>query len=145
MHGMVNLTRWYVTAGVAPALALFYYLFSLVRLYRRLPEQVPSHFDLDGTPNGWMPRPVLAVFSIVSLAALIAGLLFATVPGPWHITTLMYWGATGLVAGTFCEINLSAAENRRYRFWALLWGSSAVLAGGILCTLALAFWWRVPR
>jgi uncharacterized membrane protein len=37
-------------------------------LYGRLPDPIPTHFDLHGTPNGWMPRvygawfvPVLAV------------------------------------------------------------------------------------
>ena len=32
-------------------------------LYSRLPEQVPTHFDLSGTPNGWSSRP-FAVFGI---------------------------------------------------------------------------------
>ena len=30
-------------------------------LYSRLPEQVPTHFDLSGIPNGWSSRP-FAVF-----------------------------------------------------------------------------------
>ena len=37
-------------------------------LYSRLPEQVPTHFDLSGTPNGWSSRP-FAVFGIPCLMA----------------------------------------------------------------------------
>jgi uncharacterized membrane protein len=29
-----------------------------VLLYDRLPDPLPTHFDLDGRPNGWMPRAV---------------------------------------------------------------------------------------
>lgn len=29
-------------------------------VYGRLPDPVPTHFDLAGQPNGWMPRPLAA-------------------------------------------------------------------------------------
>ena len=39
-------------------------------LYSRLPEQVPTHFDFSGTPNGWSSR-TFAVFGIPGLMAAI--------------------------------------------------------------------------
>ena len=39
-------------------------------LYSRLPEQMPVHFALDGTPNGWTDRP-WAVFGIPCFMAAI--------------------------------------------------------------------------
>ncbi len=39
-------------------------------LYSRLPEQVPTHFDLSGTPNGWSSR-TFAVFGMPGLMAAI--------------------------------------------------------------------------
>lgn len=32
-------------------------------IYERLPSLVPTHFDLAGTPNGWMPRIAAAIFA----------------------------------------------------------------------------------
>jgi uncharacterized membrane protein len=50
------LRKWYplllAAAGAVLSLAV----------YARLPESVAVHFDLDGDPNGWMPRPVGAFF-----------------------------------------------------------------------------------
>ena len=37
-------------------------------LYSRLPEQVPTHFDFNGVPDGWSSRPV-AVFALPCLMA----------------------------------------------------------------------------
>lgn len=37
-------------------------------LYSRLPEQVPTHFDFSGNPNGWSSRP-FAVFGLPCLMA----------------------------------------------------------------------------
>ena len=39
-------------------------------LYSRLPEQVPTHFDFNGNPDGWSSR-AFAVFGIPSLMAAI--------------------------------------------------------------------------
>ena len=39
-------------------------------LYSRLPEQVPTHFDFSGTPNGWSSR-TFAVFGMPGLMAAI--------------------------------------------------------------------------
>ena len=37
-------------------------------VYSRLPEQVPTHFDFNGTPNGWSSRP-FAVFGLPCIMA----------------------------------------------------------------------------
>ena len=39
-------------------------------VYSRLPEQVPTHFSFDGTPNGWSSR-AMAVFGIPAILAAI--------------------------------------------------------------------------
>lgn len=45
-------------------------------VYERLPELVPTHFDLAGTPNGWMSRATAASFAPVLALALWALLRF---------------------------------------------------------------------
>jgi uncharacterized membrane protein len=56
--------RWYpvllALVGVAASLAV----------YRRLPETMAVHWDMDGNPNGWMPRAVGAFFAPVFLLVL---------------------------------------------------------------------------
>src|SRR5690349_15190781 len=32
-------------------------------VYERLPDPVPTHFDLNGTPNGWMSRTMAVLFT----------------------------------------------------------------------------------
>lgn len=51
-------------------------------VYSRLPEQVPTHFDLSGTPNGYSSRP-FAVFGLpCMMAALNLVLHIVTVKDP---------------------------------------------------------------
>ena len=45
-------------------------------VYERLPPLVPTHFDLSGTPNGWMSRPMAAAFGPALALALWAFLRF---------------------------------------------------------------------
>ena len=56
--------RWYplllALLGVAASLAV----------YRRLPETMAVHWDIDGNPNGWMPRAFGAFFGPVLLLVL---------------------------------------------------------------------------
>lgn len=66
---MTSLVRkWYpiLLAGIGVALS--------AAVYARLPETIAVHWDLDGNPNGWMPRPIGAVFAPVFLL-LLWGLL----------------------------------------------------------------------
>jgi len=52
-------------------------------LYPRLPEQVPTHFDLHGHANGWMSRPIGATLPLVIALAVWALVRFgaAILPG----------------------------------------------------------------
>ncbi len=43
-------------------------------LYDRLPDPLPTHFDLNGRPNGWMPRAVGA-WGVPALEVLVVALL----------------------------------------------------------------------
>lgn len=45
-----------------------------VLLYDRLPDPLPTHFDLSGRPNGWMPRAVGA-WIVPALEVLVVALL----------------------------------------------------------------------
>ena len=64
--------QWYpvVLALVAVAMS--------AAVYRRLPDTMAVHWDLDGNPNGWMPRAIGAAFGPVFLIVLWA--LLRTVP-----------------------------------------------------------------
>lgn len=133
--------RWYATAAIAPMLAAVYYVRSLVVNYGRLPERVPVHFGFDGQPDGWMNRSTWPAFSLVMVAGMGA-LVLLSYPGPWNIPTLLSWGASGILAGAFSEINYAAAERRKLSIGRGLLCAVAVLGAGIAITLALAGWWR---
>jgi uncharacterized membrane protein len=55
-------------------------------VYDRLPDPMPTHFDLHGVPNGWMPRPVGAF--LLPLVAVLAWALIRfgsrTLPREWR-------------------------------------------------------------
>jgi uncharacterized membrane protein len=59
-----SLRKWYpillAAVGVLMSLAV----------YARLPESIAVHWDLDGNPNGWMPRPIGAFFAPAFLLVL---------------------------------------------------------------------------
>lgn len=133
--------RWYVTVAIAPSLAAAYYVRSLVVNYGRLPERVPVHFGFDGQPDGWMNRNTWPAFSLVLVLGINA-LVFLSYPGPWNVPTLLNWGASGILAGAFSEINYAAAEQQKYSMSRGLLCAVAVLFTGIAMTLVLAGWWR---
>jgi uncharacterized membrane protein len=58
------LRKWYpiLLAGIGVLMS--------VAVYPRLPETIAVHWDLDGNPNGWMPRPIGAFFAPVFLLVL---------------------------------------------------------------------------
>lgn len=57
----MRLSRW---DGVA-VLSLVCTAMMTVAVYDRLPDPIATHFDLDGQPNGWMPRAMGAWFAPV--------------------------------------------------------------------------------
>lgn len=62
-------SRW-----LAPAVTLAMWAFALA-VYGRLPGQVPSHWNLAGEVDGWMPRPIGA-FASPAIATFTAGLMY---------------------------------------------------------------------
>jgi uncharacterized membrane protein len=52
--------------------------FASASVYSRLPDSMAVHWDLDGNPNGWMPRPIGAFFSPVFI--LVLGQIMRLVP-----------------------------------------------------------------
>jgi uncharacterized membrane protein len=62
---VMGLRRWDAFAVLAFVGALSF----AALVYDRLPDPVPTHFDLEGNPNGWMPKNVacwaLPVFGLV--------------------------------------------------------------------------------
>jgi uncharacterized membrane protein len=56
--------RWY------PVLLALVGAAASVAVYRRLPETMAVHWDMDGNPNGWMPRAFGASFGPVFLLVL---------------------------------------------------------------------------
>jgi uncharacterized membrane protein len=62
------LDRWYplLLALLAAAISL--------AVYPRLPEQMTTHWDANGDPNGWMPRAVGAFF-VPAMILLLGGIL----------------------------------------------------------------------
>ena len=60
--------RWYPVALALVAVAMS------AAVYTRLPETMAVHWDIDGNPNGWMPRAIGAAFGpvfIILLASLL--------------------------------------------------------------------------
>jgi uncharacterized membrane protein len=62
------LRRWY------PILLAAVGVLMTLAVYQRLPETIAVHWDLDGNPNGWMPRVIGAFFGPAFLL-LLWGLL----------------------------------------------------------------------
>jgi len=56
--------RWY------PLLLALIGVVASLAVYRRLPESMAVHWDMDGNPNGWMPRAIGAFFAPVFLLVL---------------------------------------------------------------------------
>ena len=59
-----TLKKWY------PVLLAVIGVIASIAVYDRLPDSVAVHWDLDGNPNGWMPRPIGAFFLPVFLLVL---------------------------------------------------------------------------
>ena len=59
MHSLLR--RWYPVALALLAVAIS------IAVFGRLPGRMAVHWDLDGNPNGWMPRSVGAFFTPILL------------------------------------------------------------------------------
>ncbi len=60
--------------------------FFTAALYRSLPDPIPTHFDLHGVPNGFMPKPLGAWFGVGLAAAVWALLRYGArlLPAEWR-------------------------------------------------------------
>ena len=107
--------RWYYT--VAP-LVVFILSVSLVAFfYQKLPDEVAYHFRSDGTPDGWLSRGTIILWTI--LPQFLLALLAAA-------TT---WGATRLGA----QFKATATTRRGVERIMLLMGNMIALPQLILC------------
>lgn len=136
-----SLSRWVLAAASLPATATILYTLSVLRAYPRLPEQVPVHFDLTGSPNGWLPKSVWLLLSPVILAFTVA-LVFTTQPSPLHPTCIVYWASCGLIAGAFFEINQSATNQRSFHFLPLIYWISIMVVVQVSIVLLTHSWWK---
>jgi uncharacterized membrane protein len=110
-----------------PVIAVAAYSVRLVFIYGRLPKKVPIHFDFDGTPNGYVPRPLWAVFSPFVLLAFVWFLASMNrsqllAQGGVGFINLINWGATGLTTGGFWGILTASMHNKRFNAYILLVG-----------------------
>lgn len=78
-------------------LAVLVMIGSTAYYYPQLPEQVASHFDASGQPDGWMSKPFYAAF-MVGMTLFIAGVfivmayLTANIPVRWiNLPHKDYW------------------------------------------------------
>jgi uncharacterized membrane protein len=119
-------------------LAATFVLTALV--YDRLPDPMPTHFDLAGRPNGWMPRP-LGAWLLPVLSPLVAALIRfggRLMPSGWRerleasplrTVTLM---SAALMAGLHVLV-LQASLSPSHTLGGAIW----VLLGGMFIALGL--------
>jgi uncharacterized membrane protein len=114
----------WIATSIIPLVAVVVYSIRLALIYGHLPENIPIHFGLDGTPNGWMSRPVLAIFSPLMILALILLLAstnrFRPSAQGFVLANLIFWSATGLTTGAFWGILTASVNNTRFNVYMLL-------------------------
>jgi uncharacterized membrane protein len=112
----MDMKRHSKTADVV-SLALLVGTFGLTAaLYPSLPERIPTHFDLHGVPNGWMPRAWGAFILPVVTLGVAALLRFgaAILPAAWRErlekspTALVVAWLVGLFSALQCVILYAA-------------------------------------
>ncbi len=133
--------RWYLVASIIPLAIALFYLGAVSLAYRKLPQNVPVHFDLQGVANGWMNRTLWLIFS-PALLATMAALVFTTRPAPLNLSTILYWCASGLVTGAFFQINRAAQAHRPFHFLPVFAWLLAVPICEFLLALASERWWK---
>ncbi len=55
---MTDARRSALSFDLVTAIALAAAFALTAAVYARLPDPMPTHFDIEGRPNGWMPRPL---------------------------------------------------------------------------------------
>jgi uncharacterized membrane protein len=129
---MTNRQAALLVAAFVVAAALYSAL-----LYPSLPERVPTHWNVHGQVDGWMRRPVAAVFG-PALVAVLGGLLFLL---PWlsprHFKVDSFRGTYNyvvvLIAGLILFIHVVSLQAALHPAF----DSGRVLISGLFLLLAL--------
>jgi Domain of unknown function (DUF1648) len=134
--------RWYLIAGLIPVAAAVYYLFSLSISYRKLPQDVPVHFDIHGVADNWMNRMTWLLLSPIIVGA-VAALVFLTRPAPFFGAALIYWCVCGAVIGALLQVNTAARAQRRFRSLPVLPWILAVPVCEFVLSRGFENWWNI--
>lgn len=132
--------RWYLIAGSMPIAAAVYYLCSVSVAYRKLPQNVPVHFDRHGVADNWMNRTTWVVLSPIIVGATVA-LVFATRPTPFIGAAIIYWCVCGVVIGGFLQVNTAAQAQRRPHYLPVLAWLLAVPICEFILSSVFQYWW----
>lgn len=100
-------------------------------VYDRLPDPMPTHFDVHGVPDGWMPRPIGA-FLLPVVAVLVWGLVRfggGLLPSAWRerlsaspvsAVGVLVTGLLSGLHGLMLQVALSPVPRLGSRVWVLL-------------------------
>jgi len=133
--------RWYLIAGLMPIATAVYYLCSVSIAYRKLPQDVPVHFDIHGVADNWMNRTTWVVLSPIIVGAVVA-LVFLTRPTPFNGAAIIYWCVCGVVIGAFLQVNRAAQAQRRLHLLPVLAWLLAVPVCESILSLNFEYWWN---
>ena len=76
------MTRWFTLSVALTVLAVGFSLYIFFGYYGQLPEQVPTHWGIDGQPNGWTPKEnIWGTF--ILMPGVMAALVALTAVLPW--------------------------------------------------------------
>lgn len=136
--------RWYLVAGLIPVAAAVYYLCSVSVAYRKLPQDVPIHFDIHGVADNWMDKTTWLVVSPIIVTALVA-VVFLTRPTPLG-AAVIYWCVCGVVIGAFLQVNTAAAQAQgRTHFLPVLPWILGVPVCEFILSATFKSWWSSRR
>jgi len=133
--------RWYLVAGLAPIAGAVFYLRSVSVAYRKLPEDVPVHFDIHGVADNWMNRTKWLVVSPIIVGAMVA-MVFLTRPAPFNGAAIIYWCVCGVVIGGFLQVNTAAQAQRRPHYLPVLAWLLAVPVCELILSGIFEYWWN---
>ena len=80
-----KLTPFQLTAELLALLAVAGTAVYLGVVWAGLPEQIPSHFGTDGTPDAFSGQPMLLLFFFLSLGLYLAFTVVSLLPRSWHL------------------------------------------------------------
>ncbi|MGA9885215.1 MAG: DUF1648 domain-containing protein [Candidatus Acidiferrales bacterium] len=133
--------RWYLVAGLVPIAAAVFYLRAVSIAYRKLPQDVPVHFDIHGVADNWMNRTTWLVLSLIIVTAVVA-LVFVTRPAPFYGAAIIYWCVCGVVIGGFLQVNTAAQAQRRCHFLPVLPWILGVPVCELILSATFKYWWN---